>query len=30
MNLDDLSHEKERYKAMSDELEKTFQELSNY
>jgi len=27
---DDLVHEKERYKAISEELDQTFQELSGY
>ena len=28
--LDELLHEKERYKAISEELDSTFQELSGY
>lgn len=28
--LDELVHEKERYKAISEELDQTFQELSGY
>lgn len=27
---DELQHEKEKYKAISEELEQTFQELSGY